>query len=170
MFDFVKMKSNLQAFGKEVEQLQARIEEKRQERQRIELSPLPRQDLADMLDEWIDQEAAQFLPNLRAGIDFMVRKPNLETIGHNLGLLEIGSGGIRIQGQIPTRNLCFLLRDTLKSGFRIAVEQMEYPDDQIGPPRAKRPAMLAKLDSEITALEQKERELRDYASEAGIKL
>lgn len=169
MLDFLKVKTHVDHLRDEVNQIRSNIEEKKRQRQDLETLPLPRKDLANLVCEWVDQEAKQFPSNLRHGINFLINRPNIDVIDRSFALLHVGAGGYNSTTQLPPANLCYLLGDLIKSNLRRAFDEMDYPDD-VGPTRAARPAMLAKLNKEIASLEAKEAELVAHADSVGISL
>jgi hypothetical protein len=169
MFDFLKAKNDLQKLAGEAKALRAQIEEKKQQRDALEVLPLPRDDLATTLCDWVDQEARAFPEHLAAGIQFLIRKPNLELPGRGFALLHTGSGGRSDSAHVPPANLCYLLGDMIKENLRKAVDEIEYPEE-VGPPRSERPALMKKLDSEIQKLEKQLGDLVANADAIGITI
>lgn len=168
MFDFIKLKKTVAELGSAIKKHRAQIEGLKQRRELLEVQPMPRSELADLVCDWVDQEAAVFPQRLRMGVDALIRNPMLEITGRPCHLLQ-STGGSYQTDKIPPENLLYLMSDQIKARLRDAVAEMDYPED-VGPPRAERPGMMKKLDDEIAKLENSEGQLLEQARAAGVLL
>jgi len=168
MFDFIKLKKTVSELGSAIKKHRAQIEELKQQRELLEIQPMPRDELANLVCQWVDQESAVFPKRLRMGVDALIRSPMLEITGRPCHLLQ-STGGQYQTDKIPPENLLYLMGNEIKARLRDAVAEMEYPED-VGPPRAERPALMKKLDAQIAKLEEEEDKLLERAREAGVMI
>jgi len=70
--------------------------------------------------------------------------------------------------QTLENSLFYLLGDSIKSGMRQAIGQLDF--SAAGPPRAERIELIAAIDKRIDELDTQERELIEQAEQSGLKL
>ncbi|HEC11807.1 MAG TPA: hypothetical protein ENI80_00895 [Acidiferrobacteraceae bacterium] len=168
MLDFLKLSTAIQDVGRQASSLRKKIERLKRQRESLETAALPRSEFADMLCEMVDASGERFLLNLNASVRHMYHKPNIDIQGRHINVLTAtGAGGGH---QLHQENLLWVFRDQIKDALRKAVDLLpDYPDE-VGPPKAERPALIKKLDKEIANLERQDAELRQQAEAAGIQI
>lgn len=138
--------------------------------------PLPKSELADLMDTMIDECASAYPERLARSIAEHAQNPMQKRAPLNH---DEGSGnGIRVctATEFPQimatpktieRALCFLLRDQLKAGVRKAIDEMPYTA-LFGRPMSERMKRIAKLESELANLRAEIKEIEEEMRQGGI--
>lgn len=167
MFDFLKLKKSVQGLGEQARSLAAEIEQFKQERERLQDAPLTRADYKKVWFAAIDREGEKFVEQFGHAIN-----PDRARFTTTPASPLLSSFGAYHQtNAINPACLYFVLNDTLKKAVGTALDQVEWPSDDVcGPAPAEREQALATLDGKIETLEMQQRELIEAANAAGVDL
>ncbi len=160
---------------KSVEQATAKVgkirqlgEEKRQRREDLKSLAPPKSELCDNLCNLVDIQGNAHRARMRREVlNWLIVNPD-KTLGEDdyVSLLCNPHGTTNTAYQ-PA--LFMILADQIKGAIRDMIDSLpDYP--ATGPARAERETELAKLDTEIAALEGQEVELLDEVSRLGSQL
>jgi len=169
MLDFLKLKKSIQDVNVQANSLRQTIEEKKQRRDFLETAPLSRNELAEKVCEMIDAHGAQYPERLSMALEFSKFKPLFDFKASNLALVNTTGGGAT-EGQLPKVNAYWIFADLYKQRLSDAIDVMDWPDNEVGPPLAERQTELKKLDKEIMKLEGQLQDIRQSAEQAGIHI
>jgi hypothetical protein len=162
MFDFGLFKTGAQALKTQATALRQRLEKARRRREDIQHMALPREEVAALLADWVDQRAAQYPGQLRASADFILRNPARSASDQSVQAWNPFQM-LYDPTKVSPEAFCYLLGEQIKAGLRRAVLAMDYPTE--GPPRATRVAELRKLNEEIEQLEAEEKSIAEQVAD-----
>ncbi len=123
----------------------------------LKTAPVPREEMSDVLCNWIDKVGALHRKRMRKwSIDWLIENPDKEIAENDyVALLTNPNGEV---GIVTQPALFAMFPDLCKTAVREYVQSIEdYPE--AGPTRESRIAEMERLDSEIAALEAEEAEL-----------
>lgn len=170
IFDFLGLKKTLSDVRSRLASLDAEITRLQERRSEVVRPPIPFDDFVDWVCEQVDGEAAGWPKAIAGAFNSTHLKEYLAPRGEGYDRSEDFQAGYPAAGGIKTPifnigrpsvpigpdALFWCLRDQIKAGIRSAMEsgmKRQWPSD-VGLPRAKRIAELAKLDAEIDRLSQ----------------
>jgi hypothetical protein len=173
--DFARIKQTIASLAGELKKLRSEREALMRKREDLEVTPVSKMDLLQLVDVWIDRRAADFPRRLEVGLDYYRRHPlvtlpdSAKAPAHPLKVLTAVSepnAVITLEGL--EGSLFFVLRDQIKAGVRQGIESLDFSD--AGPPRAERLETIAAIDKRIDELDTQERELIEQAEQSGLRL
>jgi hypothetical protein len=175
MFDFAKIRQAVTSVAGELAKLRGEREQLFQARETLEGQPACREDLLQLLDDWIARQGADFPARLESGLNYYRRHPlaslpeNPKAAATPVGVLTaVRDPNAMATLQTLEASLFFVLRDQIRSGVRQAVETMDFT--AAGPPRAERIETIKAIDARIDELDSQEKELIEQAEQSGLKL
>jgi cell division protein FtsB len=177
MFDWLKIRSTLADARKECNNLRSRIESNRLRIEDLKSLPPPREELADLIAQFVDDAGKLYPQKLAASLQHFIRnptechKPQYRNCGDLHGDLRIltvteHANGTPTHSTVETALLC-LLGDQLKASVRKVVQEMEYPAI-VGPAMPKRMSEIDRLTKENVELKAKLQEMEQELSAAAV--
>lgn len=169
--DIKKFVSGVKGNLGELREKKAKLEKRAED---LKTLARPRDEVADLVCARIDEIAglhpARFAHSLQALIHQPLDQPHpdaddegtasqirvLTTTGHNMGAATT---------KTVERALFFLLNDQVKAGVRKAIAEMPYPD-AVGPPMPDRLKEIARVESEIAAIQAQIKTLEEELTAA----
>lgn len=142
------------------------IESLRQQRDALDTAPLPKSDLVQQLDVYVDAQLAVFDGNLRRALERIANRPNLnlQELAQGFPLLTMMDGA----GAIDERLVVALLGAGAKKRCAAVVAAMDWPT--AGPPASERAALREQLDAQIAAAQASLDEVDKALGEMGVTL
>jgi hypothetical protein len=170
--DFTALRRQIAGLGIAVRELRQRIELLTREREDLASAPPARGDVLDMLNKWLDEQAAQCGRNLSVMLGgFLRRAVALGDAGEvRKTVTLLGATKAPDVAATPrTADVVFigLLLPELRRNLPGVVEQIPWMAPE-GLPLAQRAERLRALDEQIATLEGEEAELVAQAASAGI--
>jgi len=168
MFDWLKIKSTLTDARNECKGMRATIAHNKLRIEELHSLPPPRDELADLIDKFIDEAGRIYPQKLARSLEHIIRnptddcKPEFRNCGDERSAIRVLTATEHYNGNatpmtIETALFC-LLGDQIKVGMRRVVQEMEYPAI-VGPAMPKRRAEITRLRNENADLEAKVKEL-----------
>lgn len=164
MFDWLKIKSILAEARDQCKGIRATIAHNKLRIEELKHLPPPRDELADLVINGIDEISCLYPKHLSASLQKFIQNP---TNPPNISLKEDQGTPRAVRVLTATEHvavgatpktietaLFYLLGDLLKAGVRKAVQEMEYPTI-VGPVMPKRLAEIDKLTKATAELEAK---------------
>lgn len=177
MFNFSLIRKTLDEVENKIHTLNHQIEQTKQKKEKLLRQPSAKDDVIDMLNEFIDHQAAQYQNRLAHILSRFINNP--ENI--NRSSQDLSRGSLRLlsfTGKDPGTsndplhdaqpNLFFLFRDQIKEGVKRSVMEMEWPESGLS--ITEREKQAGKLDQEIRKLEAELAEVLEAARESGLDI
>ena len=171
--DFLK---GARSLASEVKAIRTEIEDKKRRRDELRTLPLPKEEVARLVGEYIDSKKIAYQSALKATLHPFLRENPLKP---QEALLMHGSHSLRFltcagDGQQGGHHhniepaLIAILGDTFKSGVMAEIDRLEWP--KCGPCLKDRESELAELDRAIAKLEEQRSELDAKINQAQQEL
>lgn len=167
IFDFLTLKSSVEAIREKHHKLYCEREALRSEINAVRHAPINRADIVELTDEWIQRTQAGFsgaIANRLAEL-YSSNQSSYHKAGF-LGLISPSSDQLTV-GAIDGL-LCTLFSDQLRVAIHVAIEKMPRPGEGLrADQRAKK---LNDLEAQEKALTEEIENIAKDATEAGIDL
>jgi hypothetical protein len=173
LFDFGSIKKSLQGVAAHIKQVHKEIETLKREREDIAGAPASRDDVKQMVRQWISQRAAVHQKRLAVTMHNMIT--NTSDLLSNNGAPEMMTvagayhkiGGVAPGGEAVDGAMCAFFGPALADGLCKMVDTMEWPAAE-GLSMAERTRKLEGLDARIATLTTEADEMTRSARAAGI--
>ncbi|GEM_PF-3046600 len=165
--DFIGIKSALKSIATEKEKLGSSLEELKRKREDAMLLPLPKKDVLEKLNSYVDTVADKYRADAVAAVTLVAGRP-MESPDENPGFDRlVRPAGVRDE-LLPNSTLFALIGATrIKQALADVVNDMEWEQ---GLPLARRQAEIERLDREIAETEGRLRALINEAERAGVRI
>ncbi|MBF0610881.1 MAG: hypothetical protein G8345_08100 [Magnetococcales bacterium] len=163
-----KSKLVFSQLAEEADGLGKRIEKYVQMERDLQTLPLPRDDFAQQLAQWVDLEAERYIPMLAQEVSPLVEQPYFDPAKAEIHLLAKDENG-QIDVDRMQAMVAYLFRDQLKEAMQQAVAGLKWPR-KVGPPRMRRDQMIASIHAKLESLQSREGELMAVARDLLRKL
>lgn len=154
----------------QVETLRTEILAVQEQLESVDLGLVPRQELAERLEGWIDDKATAFEGNLWGQINALAG-PRALPFDVGLLALPVRGAGQNMPEVVASADggglLAWAFGDVLKERLSTAIAAMDYPS---GPPTAARPKLRRELATRLDELELREEALVMQAEASGVAI
>lgn len=175
------------AFQAEYDKLRRRYQTLTRERDRILAQPIPREDLIERMNDWIDEQQAKLMQRLKQELSFDQTTFSGKQVHQTPGLLrqqgtadkDIMLPFLRISTGYHATNksdefnhalLIGVLAEPIKEAIANHIDALPWYPEDVAPPREQREAMLAELDVKIDAVTADMDDVKADAKRSGITL
>lgn len=150
MFDLLKFRKTAESMAEQAKSLSAAIEANKQARERLQDAPLRKADYIKIWHASIDKEAEKYIEQF----SHQVAPDRSRFATTPCSPLLSSYGSFHKTDSVNPACLYFIFGKQLKDGIVAALDQVEWPSDDIcGPGPAQRAHDLIQLDAKIATLE-----------------
>lgn len=180
MFDFLKVKSEVEKAVGAIREARSKVEQLKRQREDLACAPATKADICRLMLAQVSEAAAEYPALLRNAIEHTTTcgKATMRDVQGrptHVGIFTARQHMSHVPNVIDMQSsLCFILQSFtdedgnsfLESAIRRAVDAMQWPEG--AQPLEGREAALEKLDREIAQFEHDAAELRKSAAAAGV--
>lgn len=177
MFDFLKLKTDLDSWRAQLEKLRSERERLLREKERLESAPKARADVEEDFSDYINAQAAEYAKRLAQEMRATITKPLREGafvsqrgVGPMLiAPVRTGGNGQNVASFHDLQiGLCAIFPDQMKAAVTQVLDGTDFKD--AGPLRVARVKRLAEIDGLVADLDEHERILIGGLADAGVAL
>jgi cell division protein FtsB len=172
LFDFASFRRSVASLEEQLQKMQNEENVLRNELAQINSAPSSREDLKQMLSQWVASNAAKYRQSLRETLLKFTANPRNFNPRNLLDIMSISGvahpGGEAVRTQDVDQALCALFAPLLSKALQEEVDAMEWSENAIT--IEKRSAAAAALETRIHELNRQIEELSQQAADAGIVL
>lgn len=177
--DFKALRKSIERFEALLRETRLEIFSLTVERHRLMLLPLPREDYAAYAAERIDIERESYIANINGLFQksppwnsrfWQFTPDSPKAYGERVNIAKASRTSVTgTRPDVPVENLFWFIGDIIKAGVQEAIldPRIDWPED-VGPPRAERQPMIAKLDARLAELRAQQDEMLSTAAENGF--
>lgn len=172
LFDFASFRRSVASLEEQLQKMQNEEIALRNELAQINSAPASKEDLKQMLSQWVDSNAAKYRQSLRETLLKFTANPRNFNPRNLLDVMSISGvaqpGGEAVRTQDVDQALCALFAPFLSKALLAEVDAMEWSASAIT--MEKRSTGAAALETRIYELNRQIEEMSQQAADAGIVL